>query len=149
MSISSGIVHISEAANIGLHAMILLASEPQRSFRAKEAAEVLGVSEDHLAKVMLGLVRAGLVASTRGPHGGFKLGRPAHSIRLLKIYESIEGELRSRACLLDKPRCQGTCVLGTFVADTNEEFRRRFASTRLSDVAGAIRSQPTHETKDH
>ena len=76
MSISSGIVHISEAANIGLHAMILLASEPQRSFRAKEAAEVLGVSEDHLAKVMLGLVRAGLVASTRGPHGGFKLGPP-------------------------------------------------------------------------
>jgi DNA-binding IscR family transcriptional regulator len=49
----TGIVHISEAANIGLHAMIVLAGDPSRSFRARELAECLGVSVDHLAKVLL------------------------------------------------------------------------------------------------
>ena len=146
---TTGIVHISEAANIGLHSMILLAGEPARSFRAREVATALGVSEDHLSKVLLGLVRAGMVVSTRGPRGGFKLGRPAASIKLLAIYETIEGELRHRACLLAKPRCDGGCILGDFVADTNAEFRRRFAGTTLADVAGRIRSENTNETQAH
>ena len=138
----SGIVHISEAANLGLHAMILIAGRSEEAVRSRDIAAALGASEDHLAKVMQGLVRSGLVTSTRGPRGGFKLQRPAADIRLLDIYESIEGEMRPKACLLGMPRCAGQCVLGDFIVSTNEAFRRQFASTRLSDVAGAIPGAP-------
>jgi Rrf2 family protein len=136
----SGVVHISEAANLGLHAMILMAGEPGRTFRTREAAEALGVSGNHLGKVLNGLVKAGLVLSTRGPSGGFTLGRRPRDIRLIEIYETIEGELRPRSCLLGRPRCAGDCVLGDFVTQTNDAFRRRLARTRLSDVAGALRN---------
>lgn len=135
----SGIVHISEAANLGLHAMILLAAEPDRTLRTREAAVALGVSEDHLAKVLGGLVRAKLVGSTRGPHGGFRLQRETQSISLLEIYEAIEGPLAPRHCLLGEKRCQGECVLGDFVTRTNEQFRQKMTETRLSDVAGVLR----------
>lgn len=139
----SGIVHLSEAANLGLHAMIVLAGEPKALIRTAEMAELLSVSGDHLAKVLQGLVRAGLLESTRGPRGGFQLSRPASDISLLEIYQAIEGELRPSACLLGQPRCSGECVLGDFILSVNEDFRKRFAHTRLSDVAGAIRRRPS------
>jgi Rrf2 family protein len=85
-------------------------------------------------------VRAGLISSTRGPQGGFKLARPAGQIPLLSIYETIEGKIRPASCLLGKPRCNGDCVLGDFIRSTNQRFRERFANTRLSDVAGAIQT---------
>ena len=133
-----GVVHISEAASLGLHAMILLASDPARTFRTKEMAGLLRVSEDHLAKVLQRLVRAELVGSMRGPRGGFTLGRDAADIRLLDIYETIEGPLKAGACLLGERRCELGCVLGDFITTTNEEFRRRFAQTRLADVANVL-----------
>ncbi len=145
----TGIIHISEAANLGLHAMIMMAGAPEETLRVREMASFLGASEDHLAKVLHGLTRAGLVESTRGPRGGFRLARDPGELRLLEIYEAIEGELRPRSCLLGKPHCNGDCVLGDFIATTNEAFRARFAATRLADVAGALRRDHASDTEDH
>jgi Rrf2 family protein len=145
----NSVLHISEASNIGLHAMLLIASEPARVFSAKEISAALGVSEDHLLKVMRRLCRAELASSTRGPHGGFQLGRPAAKIRLLDIYETIEGALHPKACLLGRPRCDGDCILGDFIVTTNREFQRRLATTSLAGVAGTLRSEHAREAKNH
>lgn len=136
---STGVVNISEAANLGLHSMILMAADPEKALRVNQAAEVLPVSENHLAKVMQRLVHAGLITSTRGPQGGFKLAKPPAEITLLEIFEALEGALEVHACLLGLPKCTGHCVLGDFVVSTNEQFRTKLASTRLSDVAGALK----------
>ncbi len=135
---STGVVNISEAANLGLHSMILMAADPEKALRVNQATEVLPVSENHLAKVMQRLVHAGLVTSTRGPQGGFKLAKAPGEITLLEIFEALEGTLEVHACLLGLPKC-GHCVLGDFVVSTNEQFRKKLASTRLSDVAGALK----------
>lgn len=135
----SGVIHISEAANLGLHAMILMASEPERPLRVNQACEVLPVSENTLAKVMQRLGRAGLVHSTRGPQGGFTLAQAPSKVTLLDIYEAIEGPLEAHACLFGRPRCEGACVLGEFVVQTNAEFKSKLKRTRLADVAGALK----------
>jgi len=135
----SGVVHISEAANLALHTMILLAVEPERPLRVNRAIEVLPVSENHLAKVLQRLAHAGLVHSTRGPHGGFTLARAPAKMTLLEVYEAIEGPLAAHTCLLGKPRCGGRCVLGDFIEKTNAAFKAKLSRTRLSDVAGAFK----------
>ena len=56
----TGVLHISDASNLALHTMVLLASEPAQSRSVKSLAEVLGVSEHHLAKVMQRLGKAGV-----------------------------------------------------------------------------------------
>jgi len=136
---SSGVVKISEAANLGLHALTLMAHEPKRPLPIWQAVEVLGVSENHLAKVMQRLAKAGLVTSTRGPKGGFLLARDPAEITLLEIHEALEGPLPKHYCLLGKPRCAEGCVLGSFVEKVTREFQDQLTRTRLSDVAGALK----------
>jgi len=140
---SDGVVHISEAANLALHTMILIAGDTTRPLRVNQAVEVLPVSDHHLAKVLQRLAHAGLVTSMRGPQGGFKLARPAEEITLLEIFEAIEGTLTVHACLLGQPKCLGHCVLGDFVVGANEDFRAKMQRTKLSDVAGALKRSDT------
>lgn len=50
-----------------------------------------GASRHHVAKVLQRLAQSGLIASKRGPGGGFYLKGDPSTISLLDIYESIEG----------------------------------------------------------
>ncbi len=132
----SNLVRISEAASLGLHTMALLAGQNQQRRTNQEIAEALQASSHHLAKVMQRLVRAGLVDSAVGPQGGFRLARPAQDVRLLDIYEAIEGPLGAAACLLGKPICRGTdCVLGELVEKVNRQIRSYLADTTLATLA--------------
>lgn len=135
----TSVVHISEAANLALHTAILLAGESDRPLRVNQIARALPVSRNHLAKVMQRLVRAGLVASSRGPRGGFKLVRKPRQVTLLQIFEAVDGSVDTRTCLLGRKRCLGECVLGDFISRATAEFKARLGGTHLSDVAGALR----------
>ncbi len=81
----------SEAANIGMHAMVMLACSDGRGLNLPELARLLSASEAHLAKVMQRLRKTGLITATRGPGGGYKLAREPEDITLLNIYHAIEG----------------------------------------------------------
>jgi Rrf2 family protein len=50
---------------------------------------------EHLAAK---LREAGLVASQRGAHGGYRLGRPASEIRMLEVVEALEGPIAPMEC---------------------------------------------------
>ena len=127
---------ISDAANLAFHAMLLLstksAAEP---LSVQGLADTLHVSDNHLSKVMQRLSKAGLVASRRGPHGGFYLAKPPAAIRLNDIYTVIEGPLAEAGCLLDKPLCEGSCcLLGNLLASVHEQIRFHLVNTTLEDV---------------
>jgi Rrf2 family protein len=130
------LINISEAVSLGLHAMALLAMSDGRRIGNQEIAETLDVSGHHLAKVMQRLVRAGLVDSVSGPHGGFLLGAPAKEIRLLRIYEAIDGTVDKEGCLLGEPVCKGgMCVLGEVLHSIHGQLRDYLSSTTLAELA--------------
>jgi Rrf2 family nitric oxide-sensitive transcriptional repressor len=131
------VIKISDAANLGIHAMAhLAASDPDRTHAVAEIADELGVSEAHLAKVMQRLVRADLVVSRRGPGGGFVLGRPAKQINLLEIFEAIDGTLGDGGCLLGHERClYGACLFGDLVPRMNREVRELLSKRNLSNLS--------------
>lgn len=45
----------------------------------------------YLAKQLQALVKAGVLAATTGPRGGFRLARPASEVTLLQIVEAVDG----------------------------------------------------------
>jgi Rrf2 family protein len=131
----SGPFRVSEAANLGLHALAVVAAGAERATRTREIAVRLKASAAHLAKVMVALEHAGLVVGTRGPAGGYRLTRPASRISLKEIYEAIEGPMQTRECLFGKPVCDAEgCALSDYFGKLNREVMRTLQRTRLTDL---------------
>ncbi len=131
----NGIIGLSEAISIGLHAVGVLAQKPGEAMSAKEIARRIGASEAHLSKVLQRLVKAGLLQSQRGPKGGFFCDSRAVEKSLLEIYEAIEGPLRQKKCLLKKPVCDGDdCVFGGLIDECNSKTKDYFSLTRVGDI---------------
>lgn len=59
--------------------------------RIREISETHGIPERYLVQILLQLKGAGLVASTRGAAGGYRLARPAASISLGEVLSAIDG----------------------------------------------------------
>ncbi len=129
------LLKISEAASLALHTMVYLAANDGRLATTHEIADLLRVSESHLAKVLQRLAKVGLVDSTRGPKGGFCLARSGDDISLLEVYEAIEGPLADTVCLLGEPVCRGEeCILGGLLGTVNRQAREYLAGTTLADL---------------
>lgn len=131
-----GVVKISEAASIAIHAMVALAVQPGKKISARKMAQQFELSSAHLSKVMQRLAKAGLVTSSRGPSGGFGLARSAQEISLLEIYEVVEGRLDAEGCLLSKSICPGgSCLLGDVIDEVNSTVRQTLADKTLAQLA--------------
>jgi Rrf2 family transcriptional regulator, cysteine metabolism repressor len=59
--------------------------------RIREISREYAIPERYLVQILLRLKGAGLVASTRGALGGYRLARPAASISLSEILSAIDG----------------------------------------------------------
>jgi len=129
------ILKISEAANLGFHAMLMMAEDPQRRLSTRDIAGRFNVSEFHLSKILQRLKAAGILESVRGPQGGFTMNRSPEDISLLEIFETIEGPLEPTKCLLGSPLCgRKECIFGNLLKDVNSEIGDYLKNTRLSDL---------------
>ncbi len=63
------------------------------------------ISQEYLEQLFSKLRRAGLVASARGPGGGYVLARDAAEIHMADVIQAVDEELRVT-------RCQGDAVEG-------------------------------------
>ncbi|OGV55827.1 MAG: hypothetical protein A2X49_11580 [Lentisphaerae bacterium GWF2_52_8] len=135
----ASILKISEALALGIHACAILAIKKGQKLSTIQIAQELKASEAHLSKVMQRLVKADLLMSTRGPGGGFQLARPEKQIRLLEIYEAIEGKFPEGDCLFETPPCQrDSCLLENLVARINREAFDYFFKTKLADLTNKV-----------
>lgn len=124
---------ISEAATLGLHAIIILAQNNDKLISVKQIANHLDVSANHLSKVMQRLTKAEFIESIKGYNGGFKLIGNPEEITLLMIYELFDGKLKETSCLLTHKKCQGECILGDLVESINKQAKKKFETTKISD----------------
>ena len=130
------LLNFSEAVGLALHTVDYLARHADARVATAEIAAALGVSEHHLAKVHQRLARAGLILGTRGPGGGFRLARDAEDIRLLEVYEAVDGPLPAMRCLLGRAECEKPgCILGGLVARVEDEVRAFLSNHTVGDLA--------------
>ncbi|OLT27552.1 Rrf2 family transcriptional regulator [Nocardiopsis sp. CNR-923] len=131
-----------------LHCAASLAQiEPGETASATRLAEFFDVPAAYLAKQLQALVRAGVLAATTGPRGGFQLARPAAQISLLQIVEAVDGasspyvcgEIRQRGRgALPPEDCQDRCVLARRMDEAHQAWRESLAGVSLADILDAI-----------
>jgi Rrf2 family protein len=69
------------------------------SLKAIAEAEALPLA--YLERIVALLKKAGLVESTRGAHGGYRLSRPAETITMDEVVLSLEGAVAPMSCFID------------------------------------------------
>jgi len=84
-----------------LKALIMLAerfptAQPQR---VEEIAATQNIPENYLRRLLIELKRGGLVASQKGPNGGYLLARHPAKISMADVVQMIEGDYVPVECL--------------------------------------------------
>jgi Rrf2 family iron-sulfur cluster assembly transcriptional regulator len=108
--------------------------------KAKEIADVVGLPVPMTAKVLQQLAHAGLLTSSRGQKGGFKLRRMPESITLAEIVGAVDGAESLSGCVLGLPQCDDRhpCPLHAHWAKIRQPLLQFLATVRLSDILPAI-----------
>lgn len=135
---------LSTKGRYGLRALIDLAvnsgseSVPISSIAARE-----GISEAYLEQLMAKLKKAGLVTSSRGAQGGYRLAKPADQISVGDILRALEGNLDAVQCAgLSDEGCQGSelCVSKYVWQRINESIARAVDEIMLDTLAEESRA---------
>ncbi|HEX8909091.1 MAG TPA: Rrf2 family transcriptional regulator [Anaeromyxobacteraceae bacterium] len=131
------VLRISRKIDYGLRAMIYLASIPPGAVVPfREIARQMMVPEDFLAKILKTLVDEQLVRSTRGPHGGYTLGKPASEISFLEVIEAVEGPIAINVCLDGEDPCAKAvfCTMADVWREGQEKMLEVYRQTKLAGL---------------
>ena len=130
----SKVVHISEAASLAVHSMIIIASGKAK-LNVGQIAAYTGSSKNHLAKILQILVKNDYLNSDRGPKGGFVLKADAEKVSLLEIYELIEGTIETCHCGIVENKCPFiNCVFGDLSEKFSTVFIKYLSKTKIADI---------------
>ena len=74
-----------------------------------DVAKRQGIPLEYMDQIMGRLRDAGLIASTRGRSGGYKMGRPAESVSMHEIFTAVEDSYQPVQCLDGHKTAAQTC----------------------------------------
>jgi Rrf2 family cysteine metabolism transcriptional repressor len=100
----------STKAEYGVRLMVELGRQPGSapiSLSAVAEAERLPLS--YMEHLVAKLRKAGLVTSTRGAHGGYRLAKPAEEITMDAVVEALEGQIAPMECFHEAPEGKVLC----------------------------------------
>lgn len=115
-----------------------LAQEPDRHRAAGELADRTRLSRPTVSKVLKGLQRAGLVISSRGAQGGYRLARTPERITAAQILDVFEGPIAITECSGASSQCgiERQCRVGGSWQRINAAIRRALEDVTLQQLAG-------------
>ncbi len=94
-------LRVSTRGEYGVRLMVDLArhyGEQPRSLNEISLAEGLQLKAQYLEQLVRSLREAGLVESTRGAHGGYRLSRAPEELRMGEIVRALEGPIAPMIC---------------------------------------------------
>lgn len=128
---------LSQTAEYALRTAIYMAEHGDAEpYRVTVLAKALKIPQNYLSKTMHALARSGVLTSSRGKHGGFRLARPANEIPLLDVIRPFDQLEARRQCLLGRPSCSDATPCAAHarwkdLADRNTSF---FRDTTLAEI---------------
>ena len=121
-----------------------LAQDPSRHRAAAELAERTRLSRPTVSKVLKGLQRAGMVISSRGSQGGYRLARSPELITAAQILDAFEGPIAITECSGASSQCgiERLCRVGSAWQRVNAAIRRALEDVTLRELAGLDAAAP-------
>lgn len=130
---------LSQTAVYALKAVLHLAEgEPDQLVRVDDIAAALQVPRNYLSKILHTMARSGVLTSTRGPRGGFRLALAPSRLTLRRVvdpFDEVGG--KSATCLLGRKRCTDTnpCAAHARWKEVSSAVNSFFQETTVQDLA--------------
>jgi Rrf2 family nitric oxide-sensitive transcriptional repressor len=126
---------LSQTVEYALRAALHIAREHPLWMRVTDVAEAIDAPKGYLAKILGDLARAGVLESSRGATGGFRLGSAPERLTLSDVVAAIEGA-QERQCLLGHGKCGDNpgCTAHARWAPVAGQMDDFFGKTTLADL---------------
>jgi Rrf2 family protein len=130
----------SSRLSLAIHALVHLHKQPDEAITSSTLAQCLMTNPVVVRRVLGQLRDAGIVGSTKGHDGGWRLLRPASQISLRTVYAAMGENLLIRT---ESDPGDITCgivrsvnsVMGEFLADAEALLAARLERVSLEDIA--------------
>ncbi len=129
-------LRISKLTDYGTVLLAHLAAHEQTVCSAAEVADAPGVALPTVSKLLKSLARAGLVNSTRGANGGYRLARSPNDISAADVIDALEGPVSITECSSGDSLCEheDVCSVGGAWQRINVAIRRALDEVSLNDL---------------
>jgi Rrf2 family protein len=126
-------------SDYALRALIFLARGDTTQYaRAGTIAEATGMPANYAGKVLNRLAQEGIVESSRGPTGGFRLAVPARTITTASVVDLFDASTPNRLCILGASLCnpRRPCAAHARWSAVLDAQRAPLAATTIAALAG-------------
>jgi Rrf2 family transcriptional regulator, nitric oxide-sensitive transcriptional repressor len=131
---------LSITSQYALRALCHLARRSGASVLGRDLAQSVEIPANYLSKVLLSLRNAGLVETSRGSGGGYRLRKAPDKVYLIDVVELFEEiSITKPSCFLGRSRpCSATtpCTAHFAWQGVLEAYLGFLTSTSLSAIAG-------------
>jgi Rrf2 family protein len=130
-------LRFSRTADYALRAVLEIARVPDGELATRHAvARATDAPPSVLAQALATLVRAHLLIARAGPHGGYRLARPASELSIYAIVSAIDTDEHEERCVLRETACSwsGACPFHAVLIGAQDRFLDSLRETTLADV---------------
>lgn len=136
---------LSNTSKYAIRAVIYLAlnGEKDEKIGIKKISQDLQIPTPFLGKILQSLAKHKLLASTKGPHGGFSLGKKATDISLMDIVEVIDGLDSFNMCVLGLNTCtdnEANCPIHGKYGAIREQLKDLFQTENVGILVDKIKA---------
>lgn len=109
-----------------------------------------GISQSYLEQLFSRLRKKGLVDGTRGPGGGYRLGKETMNISVADVIDAVDESVDATKCGGEK-NCQGTqrCLTHDLWEDLSGQIRNFLDDVSFEQLIERKSVQVVHEWQDH
>jgi Rrf2 family protein len=125
----------SQATNYALHTMLYFVALPLgKTIGVQQLAALQALSPTYLSKILTKLVKAGLIESTPGIHGGYKLTKKKEDLSFLDVIHAIEGTASLFHCGAGPQH--DACLIQHVMMDAEQRLEDYLQNRKLVEFAG-------------
>ena len=138
-------LRISKLTDYGTVLLAHLAANQATVCSAADVAQATGIGLPTVSKLFKSLARAGLVTSTRGANGGYRLSRGPQHISAADVIDALEGPVSITECSASDGDCEheGVCSVGGAWQRVNVAIHRALQDVTLNDLIRTNSPVPT------
>jgi Rrf2 family protein len=103
--------------------------------RRSDVARRQGIPTDYLDQIMIRLRAAGLVESTRGRSGGYRLARDPEEINLWELFTAVEDNIYPVECVAQSCDFEASCVSRSAWEEIFDAVRKPLTAMSLGSIA--------------